>query len=160
MYILKRYIPRLKSPKSPQHQSWEHTLWTQRSSQDEILAPTLTGYITLGNLLLKLFLVHSSLNFSGCTWVFLVAQTVENLPANAEDMGLIPGSGRSPGEGNGYPFQSFFFFCPLVFLHGEVHGQRSLGDYSKQGDKESDMIKQLTLSLFTLKMGKIPTLKV
>ena len=31
---------------------------------------------------------------------------VENLPANAgdaRDMGLIPGSGRSPGEGNGNP---------------------------------------------------------
>ena len=26
---------------------------------------------------------------------------VKNLPANAGDMGLIPGSGRSPGEGNG-----------------------------------------------------------
>ena len=26
---------------------------------------------------------------------------VENLPANAEDPGLIPGSGRSPGRGNG-----------------------------------------------------------
>ena len=25
---------------------------------------------------------------------------VKNLPANAEDMGLIPGSGRFPGEGN------------------------------------------------------------
>ena len=24
---------------------------------------------------------------------------------NAGDMGLIPGSGRSPGEGNGYPLQ-------------------------------------------------------
>ena len=24
---------------------------------------------------------------------------------NAEDPGLIPGSGRSPGEGNGNPFQ-------------------------------------------------------
>ena len=24
---------------------------------------------------------------------------------NAEDLGLIPGSGRSPGEGNGNPFQ-------------------------------------------------------
>ena len=24
---------------------------------------------------------------------------------NAEDPGLIPGSGRSPREGNGYPFQ-------------------------------------------------------
>ena len=30
---------------------------------------------------------------------------VKNLPANAGDMGLIPGSGRSPGEGNGNPFQ-------------------------------------------------------
>ena len=30
---------------------------------------------------------------------------VKNLPANAGDMGLIPGSGRSPGEGNGNPLQ-------------------------------------------------------
>ena len=36
----------------------------------------------------------------------LVAQTVKNLPANAGDTGLIPGSGRSPGEGNGNPVQS------------------------------------------------------
>ena len=26
---------------------------------------------------------------------------VKNLPASVEDLGLIPGSGRSPGEGNG-----------------------------------------------------------
>ena len=26
-------------------------------------------------------------------------------PANAEDASLIPGSGRSPGEGSGYPLQ-------------------------------------------------------
>ena len=30
---------------------------------------------------------------------------VENLPADAEDMSSIPGSGRSPGEGNGNPLQ-------------------------------------------------------
>ena len=30
---------------------------------------------------------------------------VKHLPANAEDTGLIPGLGRSPGEGNGYPLQ-------------------------------------------------------
>ena len=34
---------------------------------------------------------------------FLVAQWYP--PANARDMVLIPGSGRSPGEGNGYPLQ-------------------------------------------------------
>ena len=28
---------------------------------------------------------------------------VKNLPANAGDTGLIPGSGRSPGDGNGNP---------------------------------------------------------
>ena len=28
-----------------------------------------------------------------------------NNPANAGDVGSIPGSGRSPGEGNGNPFQ-------------------------------------------------------
>ena len=30
---------------------------------------------------------------------------VKNLPANAGDMGLIPGLGRSPGGGNGNPLQ-------------------------------------------------------
>ena len=33
---------------------------------------------------------------------------VKNLSANAgdaRDVGLIPGSGRSPGEGHGYPLQ-------------------------------------------------------
>ena len=28
----------------------------------------------------------------------------KNLPANSGDMGLIPGLGRFPGEGNGNPF--------------------------------------------------------
>jgi len=41
---------------------------------------------------------------------------------NVGDLGLIPGSGRSPGEGNGYP--------PPVFLPGEFHGQRSLEEKS------------------------------
>ena len=30
---------------------------------------------------------------------------VKNLPHNARDLGLIPGLGRSPGEGNGNPLQ-------------------------------------------------------
>ena len=37
-----------------------------------------------------------------------VALLVKNLPASAGDIrttGLIPGLGRSPGEGNGYPLQ-------------------------------------------------------
>ena len=31
---------------------------------------------------------------------------VRNSPASAGDLGSIPGSGRSPGEGNGNPLQS------------------------------------------------------
>ena len=31
---------------------------------------------------------------------------VKNLPANVGDVGLIPGWGRSPGEGNGNPTHS------------------------------------------------------
>ena len=30
---------------------------------------------------------------------------VKNLPANSGDPGSVPGSGRSPGEGNGNPLQ-------------------------------------------------------
>ena len=55
---------------------------------------------------------------------------------NAGDPGLIPGSGRSPGEGNGNPLQ--------VFLPRELHGQRSLVGYSLWDSKESDTTKQLT----------------
>ena len=33
---------------------------------------------------------------------------IKNLPANAEDVGLIPGLGRSPRDGNGNPLQYSF----------------------------------------------------
>ena len=36
---------------------------------------------------------------------FLGGSVVKNLPADAEDASSIPGSGRSPGEGNGNPLQ-------------------------------------------------------
>ena len=41
---------------------------------------------------------------------------------SAGDLGSIPGSGRSPGEGNGEPTP--------VFLPGEFHGQGSVTSYS------------------------------
>ena len=50
---------------------------------------------------------------------------VNNPPAISGDMGSIPGSGRSPGKGNG----------TLVFLLGKSHGQRSLEGYSPWGHK-------------------------
>ena len=56
---------------------------------------------------------------------------VKNAPANAEDSGSIPESGRSPREGNGDPLQ---YSCLENFT-----GQRSLAGYSPRGHKESDM---------------------
>ena len=37
---------------------------------------------------------------------------VKSLPANARDAGLIPGSGRPPGEGNGNLLQYSFLENP------------------------------------------------
>ena len=54
-----------------------------------------------------------------------------NLPANAGDAGLIPGSGRSPGEGNGNPLQ---YSCLE-----KSHEQGSLVNYSPWDCKELDM---------------------
>ena len=54
---------------------------------------------------------------------------------NAGDLGSIPGSGRSPGEGNGNPLQ---FSC------WRIHGQRSLVGRSPWGHKELDTTEWLT----------------
>ena len=48
----------------------------------------------------------------------------KNLPANARDTGLIPGSGRSPGGGNGDPFQYLCLENPWKWT------KRSLAGYS------------------------------
>ena len=34
-----------------------------------------------------------------------MAQSIKNLPANAGDLGSVPGLGSLPGEGNGNPLQ-------------------------------------------------------
>jgi len=44
---------------------------------------------------------------------FSGGSVVKNLPANAGDAGLIPQSGRSPGEGNRNPLQYSFLENPM-----------------------------------------------
>ena len=51
---------------------------------------------------------QSEMGNSGLT---LIAQLVKNPPAIAGDPGWIPGSGRSPGEGMGYPPMFWGFPC-------------------------------------------------
>ena len=57
---------------------------------------------------------------------------------DAGDLGLIPGSGRSSGEGNGYPLQ---YSC----LENPSHGQRSLVGYSPWGCIKLDTTELLLL---------------
>ena len=54
---------------------------------------------------------------------------------------MIPGSGRSSGEGNGYPFQ-----CSCL----ENFMERGLVGYCPWGHKELDMTERLSLSLLSL----------
>ena len=100
----------------------------------------------------------------------MVAQLVKNLPAMQETR-LIPGSGRSTGEGIGYPFQYSWasLVTQLVRIHlqyrkpgfnpwvGRSPWRRELlstpvfwlgefhGLYSPWGCKELDMTKRLSL---------------
>ena len=64
----------------------------------------------------------------------LGGSTVKNLPASAEAVGSIPGSGRSPGEGNGNPLQYSFLGNSLdrgawcVAVHGVTKSWTQLSD--------------------------------
>ena len=54
---------------------------------------------------------------------------------NVGDLGLIPGLGRSPGEGHSNPLQ---------YCLENPHGQRSLAGYSPSGRKELDPTERLS----------------
>ena len=94
--------------------------------------------------------LHLHKNLHACTWIStagflitakiwkqprcasLVAQLAKNPPAILGDLGSIPGLGRSPGEGKGYPLQ--------------YSGLESSMD-SPWGQKESDRTEKLSLQI-------------
>ena len=49
--------------------------------------------------------MHSNIQRVQTNMCFPGGLAVKNLPANAEDLSLVPGSGRSPREENGNPLQ-------------------------------------------------------
>ena len=55
---------------------------------------------------------------------------------NAGDLGLIPGSGRSPGEGNGKPLQYSCLENPMdggawcATVHGVAKGRTQLSNFT------------------------------
>ena len=78
-----------------------------------------------------------SLGFYVLVRGFLGSSVGKESACSAGDPGLIPGSGRSPGEGNGYPLQ---YSCLE-----KSHGQRSLVGCSPWDHKQLGTTEQLTL---------------
>ena len=59
-----------------------------------------------------------------------MSQLIKNLPAIVGDLGLIPGLGRSPGEGKAYPFQySGLENSPICIVHGVTKSRTRLSDF-------------------------------
>ena len=73
-----------------------------------------------------------SIDLSG-KWFTLISGGLDSKESACDegDLGSIPGSGRSLGGGHGNPLQ---YSCLL-----NLHGQKSLADYSPWGRKQSDM---------------------
>ena len=103
--------------------------WTRLSdwTEEKAFWPTPEQGFSLSALLT--FGADHSLQRPSCAPGFSGGSVVKNQPANAGDSGLIPGLERSPGRGNGNPFQ---YSCL-----GNPHGQRSLAGYSMWGCKRA-----------------------
>ena len=76
---------------------------------------------------------------NGNLWASLVAQRLKHLPASAcnpGDLGSIPGSGRSPEEGNGNPLQYSCLENPMdggawwAAVHRVTKSQTRLSDFT------------------------------
>ena len=58
-----------------------------------------------GKFTFRMWWSKTSLTWFLCHWGFLHSSVGKNSTCSAGDPSLIPGSGRSPGEGKGYPLQ-------------------------------------------------------
>ena len=97
--------------------------------------------VSLFGLVLITSSVHIPFNFHPPLFIsgFPGGADSKESACNAGDLGSIPGLRRSPGEGNGNPFQ---YSC----LENSMDS--NLVCYSPRGGKESDLTEQLTLPLF------------
>ena len=91
-------------------------------------------YVIANTLLSLLLQVYTILVFPG-------GSDSKESACNVGDPSSIPGLGRSPGEGNGYPLQYSCLENPM---------DRTLAGYSPCSHKESYMTEQLTFSVYFL----------
>ena len=78
------------------------------------------------------------------SWGFPGGSDGKASACNVGDPGSIPGSGRSPGDGKGYPLQ-----------HSGLENSMDL--YSPWGRKESDTTEGLSLSLSQIRLEIVIT---
>jgi len=79
---------------------------------------------------------------------------VKNPPANAGDAGLIPGSGRFPGEGNGNPLQYSYLEIPRTEEPGRLESR-----LESQRVRYDLMTKQQQQQSINNKTGLINTMR-
>ena len=87
---------------------------------------------------------------------------IKNLPANAGDASLIPGSGRCPGEGNGNPLQYSCLGNPKdrrawwATVHGVAKSCTALSEHQSPGFSSDSAGKESACNAGDL--GSIPGL--
>ena len=108
---------------------WLQSMGSQRVRHDSATkTPSTYLYIYLSTCLYLIAIYISvSLSIHAFMGTLLVAPLVKNLPAHARDVGSIPGSGSSPGEGNGSPLRNSCL--------EKSPGERSLAGYHSWGHK-------------------------
>ena len=101
-----------KGPSSPSRQHlWVQHLWVPTEESALFLFN-----VSINLLFNELHFKHFVFRKCKFLWASLVSQLVKKLPAKAEDakdVGSIPGSGRSSGEGNGNPLQDSCLENPI-----------------------------------------------
>ena len=99
-----------------------------------IICITLLFYDTV--LMTQLTSQNFSINFRILDKIKSGGSEVKASASNAGDLGLIPGSGRSPGEGNGNPLQYFCLENPMdgeawqATVHGVAKSRIRLSDFT------------------------------
>ena len=82
------------------------------------------------------------------------SSVVKNLPANAGDVGSIPGTGRSPGSGNGKLLQYSCLGNPMdrgtwwATIHGVTKSQARLSTHSWQSPRQESGFLTCSLAFF------------
>ena len=70
-----------------------------------------------------------------CSQSFPGGSDLKGSTCNVGDLGLLPGLGRSPGEGNSYPLQYSYLWSPVdrgawqATVCGVTENQTQLGDF-------------------------------